>query len=470
MASFSLLRLFLLSLTHAAAGLQPSDHLTFSTLGGRVTLPCDIHSHTPSCSSINWSVSGEVKSDPRVVKAGRVTAPNNLRLRLLKDCSLEISQLVLDDARLYSCDNGAFNSSVSLWILKVNESSTAVNNIELECFLSTSVGLGPCNTKGVHIKWIAEDGTPLKGGRFHPQTLSHCFSKLTFTKKPTDHHRKWKCQLFQNDTLKATASYTTAVKDGVEEVFTAAGESVSLSCSSTSSLGVGGSVAWAVGERLLTDDNSPCKGRCHVNTDSSLVISKVSTLHAGEYRCSESADRHKVLNKIWLYTLDVTSERGPGGDHLTLTCVLTCSKECKNDFNLTWSEAGQASWQSGLLHENNTLIKRIFVPVLSTASGELTCTVRREGAVVASKKWHTINPLQTPAWLALPLGLLICITAGGLWVYMKRKHNKDAGNDRSNIGMTHVYDVIDDENNEEQHQQGRVTTTDSFYDLLQAVN
>lgn len=36
--------------------------------------------------------------------------------------------------------------------------------------------------------------------------------------------------------------------------------------------------------------------------------------------------------------------------------------------------------------------------------------------------------------------------------------------------QTHVYDVIDDENNEEQHQQGRVTTTDSFYDLLQAVN
>ena len=288
-------------------------------------------------------------------------------------------------------------------------------------------------------------------------------------------------------------------------MFTAAGESVSLSCSSTSSLGVGGSVAWAVGERLLTDDNSPCKGRCHVNTDSSLVISKVSALHAGEYRCSESADRHKVLNKIWLYTLDgecervcqrqaikpalitaplqvrtsplmfvpaVTSERGPGGDNLTLTCVLTCSKECKNDFNLTWSEAGQASWQSGLLHENNTLIKRIFVPVLSTASGELTCTVRREGAVVASKKWHTVNrkyascywclspwikpehehtclwfrmtvvlmstALQTPAWFALPLGLLICITAGGLWVYMKRKHNKDAGKESGlNVGNVH---------------------------------
>ncbi|XP_030250557.1 uncharacterized protein LOC115567845 isoform X2 [Sparus aurata] len=454
MASFSLLRLFLLSLTHAAAQLQPSDHSMFSTLGGRVTLPCGIPS-IQSCSSINWSVSGVVESDPQVVRAGRVTAPNALRLRLLKDCSLEIRQLLLNDARLYSCDNGALNSSVSLRILKVIESSTAENDIELECFLSTYVGLGPCNTKGVHIKWTTEDGTPLKGGRFHPQTHTDCFSKLTITKKQTDHHRKWKCQLFQNDTLKATVSYTTTVKDGIEEVFTAVSESVSLSCSSTSSLRMGGSVTWAVGERPLTDDISPCKGRCHVNRDSSLVISKVSALHAGEYRCSESAERRKVLNRIWLHTLDVTSERGPGGDNLTLTCVLTCSKECEKDFNLTWSEGGQASWQSGLLRENNTLIKRIFVPVLSTASDELTCTVRREGAVVASKKRHTVNPLQTPAWLALPLGLLICITAGGLWVYMKRKHNKDAGNDQSSIGMTHVYDVIDDENNEEQHQQGK---------------
>lgn len=97
--------------------------------------------------------------------------------------------------------------------------------------------------------------------------------------------------------------------DGIEEVFTAVSESVSLSCSSTSSLRMGGSVTWAVGERPLTDDISPCKGRCHVNRDSSLVISKVSALHAGEYQCSESAERRKVLNRIWLHTLDGECER-----------------------------------------------------------------------------------------------------------------------------------------------------------------
>lgn len=35
--------------------------------------------------------------------------------------------------------------------------------------------------------------------------------------------------------------------------------------------------------------------------------------------------------------------------------------------------------------------------------------------------------LVTPLCLALTLGLLICIAAGGLYVYKKRKHNKDAG-------------------------------------------
>lgn len=35
--------------------------------------------------------------------------------------------------------------------------------------------------------------------------------------------------------------------------------------------------------------------------------------------------------------------------------------------------------------------------------------------------------LQTLAWLALPLGLLVCGAAGGLYMCMKRKHNKDPG-------------------------------------------
>ncbi|KAK1895299.1 Protein sidekick like [Dissostichus eleginoides] len=475
MASFSWIRICFLSLTQAAAGFQSFDNVVmFALLGDSITLPCGIPS-IKHCSSVNWNMAGEFHTVTEVVKAGRVTAPE--RGALLKDCSLKINHLVLDDARLYSCDNGVLNSNVSLEILKVVENPNPVEDtIELQCFLNMYRGLVACNNKGIHIKWITEDNSPLNGDRFQFKYPSKCFSKLIITKKRTDHHRKWKCQLTQNDMVKATITYTTTIKDGIEEVFTAVGESVSLSCRNTSSLSVGGSVKWAVGERTLTDDISPYGGQTealHLNKDSSLVITKVGALNAGDYQCSESTDEQKVF-KIRLHTLDVTSERVPGGDNLTLTCVLTCSKECGKDFDLLWSGGSHNSWQSGLIHVNNTLLNKLFLPVLSV-TGELTCSIQREGEVMASKKWRSIDPLQTPAWVAVPLALLMCISAIGLYMYMKRKHNKNTENEQPSIGMTHIYEVIQDKHIEGPHQhrhteRGAVTTTDSFYDLLQAVN
>ncbi|XP_070692071.1 uncharacterized protein [Pempheris klunzingeri] len=471
MASFSLLGLCLLSLIHAAAGLQSSDLLVVFALGDRVTLPCGIAS-IKSCSSVNWNMAGVFGSVTEVVKAGRVTAPNGLGL--LKDCSLQINHPVVNDARLYSCHSGAHNSNVSLQILGLTEhSAPADGTIELQCFLNTYKGNVRCINRGIRIKWTTEDNTPLHGKRFGFENPSECFSKLIITKKLTDHHRKWKCQITQNETVKAAVSYRTTVKDGIEEVFAAAGESVSLSCGF--SLGVDDSVEWTVDGRTLADATSPYKGQTetmHVNKDSSLVISKVSALHAGDYQCSESTGQQKVFNNIRLHTLDVTSEFGPGGGNLTVTCVLTCTKECEKDFNLTWSGSSQNSWQSGLIIGNNTLINRLF---LTVASDELTCFVQREGAVMASKKWHTVNPLQTAVWVALPLGLLICVAASGLYMHVRRKHNQVTGNEQPDIGMTHVYEAIQDANNEEPCQQRQskreaATTTDSFYDLLQAVN
>lgn len=92
-----------------------------------------------------------------------------------------------------------------------------------------------------------------------------------------------------------------------------------------------------------------------------------------------------------MFAYTVTSECGPGGDNLTLTCVLTCTRECEQDFSLTWSGNGKNSWQSGLMNENNTLRNRLVVPFLSAASDELTCLVLREGHVMTSKKWRAVN-------------------------------------------------------------------------------
>ncbi len=90
-----------------------------------------------------------------------------------------------------------------------------------------------------------------------------------------------------------------------------------------------------------------------------------------------------------MFVFAVTSEQGPGG--YNLTCVLTCAEECEKDFNLTWSGSSQNSRQSGLMSDNNTLVNRLFLPALSMTSDELTCFVHREGDVMASKKWRTVN-------------------------------------------------------------------------------
>ncbi|TKS81933.1 hypothetical protein D9C73_016040 [Collichthys lucidus] len=448
---------FLLSLTHAAAGLQSPDLMMFAALGDSVTLPCGVP-NIESCSSVNWR---KLDIYSEVVKDGRLTAPNVHRLSLLKDCSLQINHLESNDAQTYSCVSGSVYSNVVLYRLNISEVSTPENDqkLELQCFLSTHqglVGTEKCNNRGIRIKWSIEDNTPIDRKRFeikNSDPKSDCFSKLIITKKKTDHHRKWKCQLFQNDTAKAALSYTTTVKDGIEEVFAAVGESVSLSCSNTSS---------------LTDDNSQHEGRTeayHVIKESPLVIGKVSALHAKDYKCSSGQQ-----NVFRLHTLDVSAEYGPGRDNLTLSCVLTCSKECEKNFSLTWSGHSQ---NSTLMRKNNTLINRLVFPV--SVTDELTCSVRREGELMASKKWHTGSSLVTPLCLALTLGLLICIAAGGLYMYMKRKHNKDAGNEELDIEMerNHVYEDVRDANeelNQQRKKQREAADTNSFYDLLQAVN
>ncbi|KAM7383633.1 hypothetical protein PAMP_003268 [Pampus punctatissimus] len=479
MISFSLSGLFVLSLIPIGAGLQSSDNLVmFALLGDNIILPCDIPS-VKSCLSTNWNMAEMFGAVSEVVKAGKVTGPNFHRHVLLKDCSLQINHLVNDDARDYTCDNGSLISNISLQILQLTENPTpGEDKIELHCFLNIYKGLGPCNDRDIRIKWTTEDNTPIYGNRFHFENPTNCFSKLIIIKKLIDHHRKWKCQLTQNDMVKATISYITTVKDGIEEVFAAVGDSVSFFCNHTSSLGMGGNVEWAMGGRPLTDDISREKGRTdafHVNKDSSLLISEVSALHSGDYQCSlVSTGEQKVLNKIRLHTIYITSNYGPGGDNLTLTCVLTCAQACEKDSNLTWCGSSEYGMQSSLMNANNSFISTLFLPVLPVRS--VACCVHREGAMMISKTWRPVNPLQTLVWLAfLPLGFLMCVAAGGLYTYTKRKHNRDRGTEQSSTEMTHVYEIIQDENNDEQllPRQSRrqaATTTDSFYDLLQAVN
>ncbi|XP_030013903.1 uncharacterized protein LOC115435551 isoform X2 [Sphaeramia orbicularis] len=412
----SFLYLGLIFFTQVKAGLRSSDDLVmFASPGGSVTLPCAIKS-IESCSSINWDRAEQgwiswYGPMTKVVRAGTVTAAKAHKYRLLNNCSLQINNMATDDARVYTCDNKKLNSTVALSILQLDNSTSTTEEITLQCYLNTFKGSPHCNFSQIQFRWSMEDNTPIHGRRFRVTNQSKCIDNLLITKKATDHFRNWKCHLIQNGSHKATASFTTKLpKDGIEEVFAAVGESVSFSCSNTSSSGLGG------------------EGRpqsIFINEGSSSVITKVSTTHSGDYKCLDPTnEQHKHFR---LHTFDVTSEYGPDGNNLTLTCVLTCAnKTCEKDFNLTWSNRDPHSWQSGLMNKSGNLINKLFFPVLPIRSDETVCSVRREGAVVASKTWSSFNSLRSLAWLALPVGILVCITVGGIYVYMKRKHNKDA--------------------------------------------
>ncbi|KAM4735582.1 uncharacterized protein FYW61_006033 isoform 2-T2 [Anableps anableps] len=460
----------IISVLWTSDALYSSDPvLQFAIPGDRVTLSCGFPS-IGSCSSLNWTVRDMIW-DTEVVTAGKVTYFKANKHRLLKDCSLEIPQMEREDAKVYTCQSGALNSSVSLRFLEINETkSPAEDTIELHCSLSIFIGFVPCeNNTGIHIKWTTEDDVPITGKRFRFENPNFCFSKLFITKKLTDHHRTWKCQITQNDGVKAVASYKTTVRDGLEEVFNAVGESVSLLCRNTSSLRLGDSIEWTLNKKPLAD-MLPENGQTNVlnvSKDLSLVISKLSPLYAGDYQCMSSSDEQRVFYKFRLHTLDVIAKSDPVDGNLSLICVLTCAKECEENFNLTWSGSNQDGWEGNLLNVNNTLINELLLPVWPVRSDVIICSVYREGSLMASKSWSSVKSLQTLVWLGVILGLLLC-AAAGVFIHWKRKHNKDLSSESADELSSIAMDG-------EVQQQGSLkrevpTTDDGLYNLLQTVN
>lgn len=423
--------------------LLSSGQFLFATLGDNVTLPCAVSSR---CSSVNWTKTyyrGNLPS--ALVSSGRVMTPDP-NITLLRDCSLQLRNIDIDDATTYVCDNGIHKTTVNLRILNITELVTADQN-ELQCFVNDNIGLAKdCNISGLQVRWLAEDHTVIKQDlkRFQLKEESPCFLKLFIIKKPTDHHRKWTCELSVNGSAKATVSYTTTVADGIEEVFAAVGESLSLACTNTSSLGLTG------------------KGQTGTSitfTDSAAIIRNVSPLYAKEYDCIDK-EKGKAY-KIRLHTLDITSERDPSGEKVTLTCVLTCANNtCDEDFSLTWS---QEEMNSSVVNVSGSLISNLSLPL---GPAERVCSALREGVRVATKKWRRDNPLPGLAWIAVPLALVV-VAAGLFCVYKKRKHNEDAEQLKDQIGMSHIYEDVTE--CEPQHKREAITSNDSFYDLLQAV-
>ncbi|CAG12033.1 unnamed protein product [Tetraodon nigroviridis] len=449
-ALLSFLLLCLFSLTHTATGLQKSAD-RFALEGDEVTLPCGVPP-AKACSSVSWSRLEEFGSVSAVASGGSVRPPYRLTFGLLKDCSLKINSLKLNDARTYWCHSNGINSSVSLHIVELIErSGPADGTVEFQCYLNTYQGHRQCLNRSIHIQWRTEQDALSTGTRIRIENPSECFSKLFISTKLTDHWRKWKCCVYQNEKLRASITRTTTLRDGIEEVFASVGESVSLSCHNTSSLGVSGSVEWAVGERVLSRGSL------------SLVIGKVSTLHAAEYRCSDPTDQQRVFNRVRLQTLEVRAESGK--DDLALTCVLTCAGECESDSSLSWRGGGADGWQNTSVSVNGTLSNRLVLPV-STPADDLTCVVLSHGIVMASKKWHAVNTVWTSAWLLLPLALLAGLAAAGIYMLWRRRRDTEAGDAQLDLSLAHIYEVCQNEN---EAPTPPPEETASLYHLIQPI-
>lgn len=466
-------------------GYQSSDPTSMlASVGDSVSLPCGSTS-TKSCSSVNWAMQeGRAGKSYPLVKSGIVIMQERAsRLKVGKNCSLQIHHLDLKDGVVYICEDGKTKSNVSLELLSITLVQDPTTEIGLECYFNNFQGRPYCNNSiSREIKWLNEDGTEIKGDRFNKVPVDVCFSRLIITSsRPTDHHRKWTCQVTENSGVKTSYSYTTSLPDGIEEVFSVVGDSVSLSCDNTSFPRNDGIPLWDMASSLVGLSESGTITRvqsgdisgAHINPDSSLVINKVSRLHSGYYKC---ALNNASLNNIKLYTIEVTAGyASPGSKNLTLTCLLTCVDECGKELNLTWAHSNQDVKQS-YRKANKTLISDIFLPD-HNSSGTAFCSIYREGVRMATKRWSFQDKMTVPvaSWL-VPLLIILGFVGGG-GVYWRRARQKtEAEEAHDHFGMNHVYEVVLDGSHDGVPLQtgpirrGAANPNDTVYDLVQHVN
>lgn len=97
--------------------------------------------------------------------------------------------------------------------IPVTESPTPPDGtIELQCYLNIFPGHRQCFNRSIHIQWKTEHDTLSTRKRIRIENPSECFSKLFISTKLTDHRRKWRCCVYQNETLKASITHTTTVR------------------------------------------------------------------------------------------------------------------------------------------------------------------------------------------------------------------------------------------------------------------
>uniref|UniRef100_A0AAV2MB79 Ig-like domain-containing protein n=1 Tax=Knipowitschia caucasica TaxID=637954 RepID=A0AAV2MB79_KNICA len=222
----------------------------------------------------------------------------------------------------------------------------------------------------------------------------------------------------------------------------------------------------------VAEDNSPLRGqRFQIDNVSNcffkLHFRQKQTDHLRRWRCQVQVNGSVKATASYLTTAAVIAQMDAERHNATLSCVLTCACDpCDSDFNLTWSEADNTFINSDLIVRNRSLLIKFWIPVASLGRGDVVCSALREGVPVVTKKWsyNKSSPLRALAWIAVPIVILCCVSV----VYYRKRRHKDSDTLQADINLTHVYEDLNDY--EPKCKKEAVTSNDSFYNLLQAVN
>ncbi|MGH0170892.1 UNVERIFIED_CONTAM: hypothetical protein FKN15_061843 [Acipenser sinensis] len=108
-------------------------------------------------------------------------------------------------------------------------------SLALQCTLLCNGGIADCSSvpDNVKLTWVDDEGTALQGDRFKI-TPYRTHSTLSLELQTSDHNRRWRCNLTEEGTVKASYSYTTTLKGSADRISPLhAGSNATLTCSLT---------------------------------------------------------------------------------------------------------------------------------------------------------------------------------------------------------------------------------------------
>ncbi|XP_069054108.1 uncharacterized protein [Lepisosteus oculatus] len=430
----------------------------FSSEGGNVSLPCD---GVSSCDSVSWKYNSRSGPETQLIENGQVVTTQTDRagrLTVLSDCSLHIHNLKSDDAGQYTCGlHSTRRKTVSLSLLSVDPSPTGVI-LSLYCRLYPDVDSAECN-KNLRLTWVDEQGAELKDQRFRIGGASPCESVLTVKLRDSDRDQAWRCDLREEDELKASVQYRLSERPtvwGLREVFAPEGGSLHLPCLLTADLEEGQKLVWTFqrfktsrSETLFTLANGgpPLRGqiddRVQMAQNTSLLISQVQTQDSGVYKCSRYRDTRLLQEhqSVALNTLSVsadhTGEVQPGST-ITLTCSLTCGLGCGHT-ELSWRDSTGVALQ-GSASERAAQTVRARIVRQPQGPERILCIAIGDGAEITSVQEWTIDlkDKDTPGPSAdssrtlqlsvrVPIFFIVLIIPLVVGVYTKRRNSNLTG-------------------------------------------